>query len=438
MADKIRLREVTDWTPLDGEDSFWEGMDLGAEDNFGIHMHDGELCTGGMAGVGRLYDRKRRPLRSDGRDHVLVVRPRYGVDPWVMLEKVMADEEYEDYVRESEARHKSLYRVFYDRPLIRLERDEEDGGDLLCALSFIHACYKLCQKGVRKTLFYREENCNAKIRGRVDVRNNIRLNAAYGRNDRFYCKYIDFSEDNVENRILKGALLRCRRIIDRRFETGAEIARRVRFCLHTLRNVRTVRITGGDFGHMSAGGLYTYYKPLLQQAKCILRKRYYSYRAADGRTADRSVYTIPYWINMETVFEFYARTMLKTMLPEDCVMDPYTQKIYTESGVTDDRDALSRVHLISYCIPDIIIRDRRTGQVVAVCDVKYKDHARPDRGDSHQLLSYALLTGADRCGFIFPGEGTGLKELRASEYLDIGAQDRKLQYFELLLGTGDE
>lgn len=434
MADRILLREYTDWTKLTGDTSFLDGVDLASEEaNWGIHAYNGEYWTSGYVGVGRLYDRRRRPLVTDGREHVLAVNSRYGMNPWTMLEKVMADDEYDDYAAELTRNHKFLYRVFYDRPLIRLEQGEENGGDILFALSFIHSCHALCQKGLRKKLLYREENCNAKIRGKIDVKSNIRLNTCHGRNDRFYCRYIDFSEDNVENRILKAALLRCRRIIDRKFESDAEIVRRVRFCLNALKNVKTVRITGRDFGRVSVGGLYTYYKPLLQQAKCILRQKYHAYKAEDGRTVEQSVYTIPYMINMEAVFEFYARTVLKDILPEDYALDPYTRRVYTEKGVADPADVQRGIHLMPYCVPDIVIRDRRSNRVVAVCDAKYKAHDRSKSADSHQLLAYALLTGAAQCGFIMPGEETGLKTMRASKFLDVAAPSAALQYFEFLL-----
>ena len=65
---------------------------------------------------------------------------------------------------------------------------------------------------------------------------------------------------------------------------------------------------------VTASGLYMYYKPLMQQARCIVGQKYHSFSAETGQTITQSVFTIPYMINMEKLFEFYARTMIKKSL----------------------------------------------------------------------------------------------------------------------------
>ena len=66
---------------------------------------------------------------------------------------------------------------------------------------------------------------------------------------------------------------------------------------------------------------------------------------------------------------------------------------------------------------------------------KYKLSGRPDRSDSHQLLSYVLLTGADRCGFVLPGEKTEVKEMVSTGDNYLPLAPRILRYYELLLGS---
>ena len=160
-------------------------------------------------------------------------------------------------------------------------------------LSFINACYSLCKKGIKKKMLYQEENFNAKIRGKIDVKKNIRMNTSHGRNERFYCKYIDFTADNTENRILKAALTRCRKIVEQKFELHVESVRRMYYCLNTFRGVKNVQIKNKDFNSVSVTGLYTYYKPLLRQAKSILGQKYHSVKGEDGRQITKSIYTIP-------------------------------------------------------------------------------------------------------------------------------------------------
>lgn len=441
MNSKIIPFECLDWTQLNQYDSFWNTMDPEKPDlNFGIHEYNGQLWTGGFVGVGRIFDKNSNPVRTGGRDHVAVISSRFGMDPWKMLEKVMADEEYEDYLEELIKSGKYLYRIFYDQPLIKLEQGQRNDDQILFALSFINGCFALCKKGLKKKMVYQEENFNAKIRGKIDVKKNIRLNTSHGRNERFSCKFIDFTLDNLENRIIKAALIRCKSIVEQTFEVHGEAVRRLMDCMNRLGGVKQVSIKSKDFNKVTVTGLYTYYKPLLSQAKCILGQKYHSYRAENGRLITKSVYTIPYMINMETVFEFYARGVLKKVLREGLKdfgyqLDPYSNKIFLEKGITKAESSKKGIHLMPYCIPDLVVREIATGRIVAVLDAKYKPHGRAVRSDSLQLLSYVLLTGADRCGFIFPDQKTALKSIGEDGYMVLETPlIPGLKYYELLLG----
>lgn len=438
MTTKIILKEINDWSQINKMDPFWSEIDLSRPDiNFGIHTFNGELWTSGYVGVGRIYDKRMNSIKTKGNEHVVVINSQYGMDPWNMLEKVITDEEYDSYQEELKRNNKCLYRVFYDEPIIKLEQDQKNSGDLLFALSFINSCYSLCKKGIKKKMFYKEENYNAKIRGKIDVKKNIRINTSHGRNDRFYCKYIDFTSDNIENRILKATLIRCKKIVEQKFEVSDEILRRTYYCMNSFRNVKNVHIRNKDFNNVSVSGLYTYYKPLLQQARCILAQKYKSFKADNGKVITKSIYTIPYMINMEAVFEFYTRIVMKNYLAgSKYYVDSYSKKLFLENGVSKESETKKGIHLMTYCIPDIIIRDSTNDKAVVVLDAKYKAHDRSSRLDSHQLLSYVILTGANRCGFIFPGTWTEVKHMRSNDYLELQTPLlSKLNYYELILSN---
>ena len=387
--------------------------------------------------MGRLYDAYGRPLQTHGQEHIVVINSRYSLDPWVMLEKVMTDEEYEDYLEELQRENKQLFKIFYDQPVVRLAQHQCCEADILYALSFVNQCYSLCQKGIKRRMLPMEENLSAKIRGRIDIPKNIRKNTSIGRNDRFYCKYVDFTTDTTENRILKATLIKCKKIMEKKFRVEAGMMSRLSFCMNALRGVQTVKLKDSDFNQVNVTGLFTYYKPLLKQAKCIIRQKYTSYLAQDGITVSKSVYTIPYMINMEAVFEFYVRTLLRDSLDANrYYLEKYSSKIFPEKGVTDPSGVRSGIHLTPYCIPDIIIKDKLTRKAVMVLDSKYKSDDRPVRSDSYQLLTYVLLTGAKKCGFVMPGQTTGVKKMGPGDYMELAtgfAND--LQYYELLIGN---
>lgn len=437
MANRILPKEFEDWSKIDRNDPFFHGVDTSKEENFGIHAYNGSLWTSGFVGVGRLYGANGRPLTTQGKEHVVVINSQYHMDPWIMLEKVMTDDEYDDYVEELAKDGKYLFKIFYDQPIVQLTQNQNCDADILYALSFINLCYSLCKKGIKKKMIHHEENLTAKVRGRIDLQKNIRKNTGKGRNDRFYCKYIDFSADTTENRILKAALMRCKKVIEQKFEMDAEIIGRLYYCMNSLRSVKLVTIRNKDFNNVNTTGLYSYYKPLIKQAKCILGQKYFSYTAEDGRSVTRSVYTIPYMINMETVFEFYVRTVFREIIDENrFYLEKYSKRIYLEEGVTKNEDVKNEIHLIPYCIPDIIISDKVTHQPVIVLDAKYKQDDRPFRSDSHQLLSYVLLLGVDKCGFVLPGQQTLLKDMRGNDFLKLKSPlIQELKYYELILGN---
>lgn len=440
MARDIIPHRLYDWSQIEDEADYTSRIDLSALDlNFGIHRYNDKLWTSGFVGVGRLYGHNQLPLQTRGKEHIVVIQPTYGVNPWKMLEKVMLDDEYEDYLLELEHSGKYLFKVLYDQSVVKLAQDESNDADLLYALSFVNACYALCKKGLKKNMIRQEENYNSKVRGRIDVKKNIRENTSRGRNDRFYCKYISFTEDNIENQILKATLQKCINIIESRFESSDAYKQRLYFCRNALRGVRFTTIKTSDFNNVSTSGLYMYYKPVLQQARCILNQRFYSYAPEVGHAISRSVYTIPYSINMETLFEFYARSIIKDALNgTNYEVDAYSKHWYLQEGVNDDGQGERGVHLMPYCIPDIVVKEKESGRTVAVFDAKYKDHTRSARNDSLQLLSYVLLSGAKHCGFVFPGDFTEVKEMQTTgaPYLSIKTPLLdELRYFEIVLGN---
>lgn len=439
MAREIIPHELKDWSPLSKKDKVWAELDAtNSELNFGIHKYKDCLWTSGFVGVGRILNKKKMPIQTKGKEHIIIISSRYGMNPWKMLEEVMADDEYDSYVEELENNEKFLFKVFYDQPVIRLAQDNQNDGDLLYALSYVNSCYSLCKKGLKKSMFHQEENYTSKVRGKINIKKNIRENTCRGRNDRFFCKYIDFTEDNIENRIIKATLLKCKAILAKRFEENSEITRRVGYCMNTLRRVKMVKIRMSDFSNVSASGLYMYYKPLLSQARCIYSQKYFSYAAEDGHTITKSVFTIPYMINMETLFEFYARTMLKkTINNNKYELDSYSKKLFLQKGISKIEETEKDIHLMPYCIPDIIIRDKETKKALVVIDAKYKDYDRTARTDSLQLLSYVLLTGVNRCGFVFPGTQTEIKQMKTSgtDYLSLQTPFvAELKYYQLILG----
>lgn len=438
MSKDIILHNIKDWSKIDERESFWGRIDLlSPNTNFGIHRYNNSLWTSGQVGVGRLFDKDSMPIQDNGKDHVLVVSSSYGLNPWAMLETVLLDDEYDAYIAELEKDNRYLFRIFYDQPVIRLPHGSVTEAETLFALSYVISCYELCKKGLKKSLIHYEENFTAKLRGKIDVSRNIKHNSARGRSDKFYCRYIDFTEDNIENRIIKAALLKCKGIIRQRFHEDSSIQKKGAFCFNALRHVKDVSIANSEFNSAEVGGLYSYYKPLLQQARAILGFKFQTYGEKTAEPEEKPVYSIPYVINMETLFEYYARTVLKrTFSADNYRVEKYSKKLFLQKDVLAPESAERGIHLMPFCIPDIVIC--RDNQPVLVIDAKYKMSGRPDRSDSHQLLAYVLLTGADRCAFILPSTETKVREMETTGDMFLNLVSGDVRYYEMLLGDGND
>lgn len=438
MAKEIILHHLHDWSKIDEKEGFWGRVDLlRPEENFGIHRYDSGLWTSGQVGVGRLFDRSGRPIQDNGKEHILEIASNYGLDPWHMLETVMLDDEYDAYMAELAADRRSLFRIFYDQPLIRLPQGSHTGAGTLFALSYVSACHALCKKGLKKSLIRREENFTAKLRGKIDVNRNRKHNTARGRSDRFYCRYVDFTEDTVENRIVKAALLKCKAILKEKFREEASVSGKINYCLNSMRHVKKAAVNNADFNMSNAGGLYSYYKNVIKQARAILSLSFQSHSSESDKSGKRFGDTIPYAINMETLFEYYARIELKKALKNSQYrVERYSRKYFLQKDVQSSDAAEKGIHLMPFCIPDIIVYEE--DRPVAVFDAKYKMSGRPDRSDSHQLLAYVLLTGAERCGFILPDKKTHVKEMVSSGDYSLPLAPHPLRYYELLLGSDSD
>lgn len=243
MVNGIIPHEIKDWSKIDEREAFWGKLDLlHPEVNFGIHRYNNALWTSGLVGVGRVFDRDGNAIQENGREHILIVSSNYDLNPWAMLQDVMLDDEYEQYMSELESDKKFLFKIFFDQPLIRLPQGINLDAEILFALSYVNSCYYLCKKGLKKSLIYKEENYTAKLRGKIDVAKNIKHNTVRGRCDKFYCKYVDFTEDTIENRILKAALLKCKPLIKSRFPESTVIQNKISFCANAFKHVKVVDV----------------------------------------------------------------------------------------------------------------------------------------------------------------------------------------------------
>ena len=66
-------------------------------------------------------------------------------------------------------------------------------------------------------------------------------------------------------------------------------------------------------------------------------------------------------------------------------------------------------------VMDILIKNKATGQVLAVLDTKYKRAARPDESDISQVTTYAVQMQAPKAILVYPSFETQLITVRIGD-----------------------
>lgn len=436
--------------PYDDNLFFYRDVNNTDSQNLGIYIDEkNRYHTSGYSGICVLKDKNNNDyIDRNGKKIILIVKPRFNVCAWTMFTEVIKDDEYESYINGTV--HK-LYEIMdEDKPIITNMNDS--GGEVLLAISFIRSCYKICSGMLNRNMSYISENLNGKIRGRIDFSKHIKKNIAYGREDRIYCKYPSFSENTIENKILKKALEMSERLLQVNHYLDVEGLSKIREMLvyskKRMSNIQSKIIKKSDFLSVNITGFNSTYSHAIKLAEMIINHA----GITINQTGEQTGLIIPYAIKLESIFEFYARAKIKKYIKEsgikDIRLDAYRNIFSSEIllNTTNNDDC----YLIHNYIPDIAFQkyNPQTNEwnYIAVMEVKYQRSTSDvinttRRHNTHQLLFYTLLLNVKRCGFIFPSEKNKNYEDIVEELIihPGNAKGSKREYSEFHLGdTYDE
>lgn len=374
--------------------------------NMGLYKDSGShFRTSGYVGVGWIKDYYGNICRDkDGQKTAIMIQPRFDLNPWEMLVTVMGDAEYDKYISAKD----DFFEIHPEEPFIPVEGGGI-GGVFLAMLSFLKECERACRKRVKRDMSFHESNLNGHVIGNIQVAKHIKYNLTQAREDRIYCRYPVFTVDTIENRIMKCTLKKVRKELRSKRFSNEVMNRLLNYCEASLKDVKDIKISRSDFNRISVTGFNSYYKKAMDLAKIVL----YSGNSNDLTENDgaEQSYVMPYTINMETLFEFYVRTMLKKTLAKHpdyhLRLDEY--RTPKENPLKTIKNGSDEAYLMPSYIPDIALIDTSDSQerYVAVYDVKYQRSTRAyfkntRRHNTHQLLFYTLLLNVKECGFIFP------------------------------------
>ena len=234
----------------------------------------------------------------------------------------------------------------------------------LIILHFIALLKRITKRGLKKAYVIREENLQSKIKGKIKISQQIKQNVIQRREDRVYCQYQEYTVDNLENRILKKALMYAESYLN-----SLSAHKSFAMLISTVNNIKAYftevseEVELRELKSIVNNKIYKEYSEGIRIAKIILRKFNYSISA----TKISSDFTPAFWIDMSRLYEVYVYA-----------------KLYEKYG-----DAIKfQVAGYSKTAVDFIDTDRKI-----IIDTKYKPQYNESNGgiieDIRQISAYA-------------------------------------------------
>jgi 5-methylcytosine-specific restriction endonuclease McrBC regulatory subunit McrC len=383
-----KLKHCTEWTAVDLEKKESKNCinlsdysdNLHSSDCLGLHRNTkGEISASHFTGAMWLDAEKKLEL---------LVKPKLPQLALVsMLLKISSDPEFTAY------NETSFFRFYSEQPSITVSRS--DDLSIFQIAVFLQSLQTLCRRHLRSRFFRESENLTGKIKGRLLISRHFDLNISQGRLDRAFCSYENISINCLENQILKSALQVCAKFLNQNFPNFKDhtLWSWIKFCESSLAAVENRVILDTDFKAIKFSGVFSFYKDSINLARMILKR----FSTDPGSTLIESGKTVPYWIDMNKLFEFYVRATVKNSLPKTFwSMRKYRSRKNIFSSTPD-------LKITKFFEPDIWLDKKGDVSKCMILDAKYKPWLTIDqRSDIHQILAYGKVFNAEGLGIVFP------------------------------------
>ncbi len=262
----------------------------------------------------------------------------------------------------------NLVQIYWNDPPISIPQQDDMLTPVLIAqfLTFLKA---IVRKGLKKNYYKVEKNLVNRVRGKILIGKQMKLNTFKNQHSKVYCEYQEYGIDSAENRYLKKVLQYCINYIQN-FEsffegTKSEVNSLITYCrpafdlVGECEDLRGVKVERNPF--------YKEYEKALRIGGLIMKQFGYNISCV----TDSMVDSPPFWIDMPRLFELYVYQMLLKSNPSETKRIMYQFSTYGNSL-------------------DFLIKN---GSDSLVVDTKYKLHYKSKNvhEDIRQVSGYARL-----------------------------------------------
>ena len=200
-----------------------------------------------------------------------------------------------------------IYGVDMEQPRIKAPELRSVLSPLIVA-HFLSIVKEIVKRGLKKDYVQREENLK-KVRGHISILRNERMNVLKKRYNKVFCRYQEFSEDTVENRLIKKALKFSWQIlqVDGISESMLPLQHTVNDCLSAFTNVGD-EIEVWEVKAIKHHKIFKEYDDAIKLAQMILHR--YDYSITNITTVEEE-YCPVFWIDMAMLYEHYVLGLLR-------------------------------------------------------------------------------------------------------------------------------
>ncbi|WP_418460744.1 5-methylcytosine restriction system specificity protein McrC [Bacteroides xylanisolvens] len=200
-----------------------------------------------------------------------------------------------------------IYAVDMEQPRIKAPELKSVLSPLIVA-HFLSIVKEIVKRGLKKDYVQREDNLK-KVKGRIAIFRNERMNIQKERYDKVFCQYQEYSEDTVENRLIKKALLFSQQILQVAGLSPSllPLQHTVHECLSAFANVND-QIEVWEVKAIKHHKIFKEYDDAIKLAQMILHR--YDYNITNITTAEEEECPV-FWIDMAMLYEHYVLGLLR-------------------------------------------------------------------------------------------------------------------------------
>jgi len=200
-----------------------------------------------------------------------------------------------------------IYAVDMEQPRIKAPELKSVLSPLIVA-HFLSVVRVIVRRGLKKDYVQRESNLN-KVKGRIDISRNERLNILRKRYDKVFCRYQEYSEDTLENRLIKKALVFSQQVLQIAgfSESLLSLQHTIHECLSAFGNVGD-QIEVWEVKAIKHHKIFKEYDDAVRLAQMILHR--YDYSITNITTAEEDNCPV-FWIDMALLYEHYVLGLLR-------------------------------------------------------------------------------------------------------------------------------